>query len=133
MISDGKIHQLYETAKAASRSSYSPYSTFPVGAAALTSDGSVYCGANVENASYGLTICAERVAVCTAVSAGKKDIVAIAVYGGKNGVAPCGACRQFLAEFGSDIMVVYMRDEELVTQPIYALLPDSFSKEELPG
>jgi len=131
MISNMKINELYENAKQASNNSYSPYSEFPVGAAVLTRDGSVYLGTNVENASYGLTICAERVAVCNAIAAGKRNIRAVAIYGGKTGVAPCGACRQFIAEFGSAVVVVYSHNGNIVVQPIHRLLPDSFTKEEL--
>ena len=131
MISKEKIHELYEKAKEISRNTYSPYSKFPVGAAVLTSDGSVYLGTNVENASYGLTICAERVAICNAVTEGKKNITTIAIYAENGDATPCGACRQFISEFGSDIEVVYSCKGELVSQQISSLLPASFSRKEL--
>lgn len=83
---------------------YAPYSEFPVGAAVLTKSGKVFVGCNVENATYPLTICAERVAIANAVSAGHTDIVAIAVVTDEHpGAAPCGACRQVIYEFGKAI------------------------------
>lgn len=92
---------LLEAAKSAAQYSYSPYSGFRVGAALLCADGNVYTGVNVENASYGLTNCAERSAVFSAVSSGKKDFTAIAIYSPDSTlpVPPCGACRQVLSEF----------------------------------
>jgi len=87
--------------------SYAPYSQFHVGAALLSADGRVFTGANVENASLGLTMCAERVALGAAISAGVRSIVAIAVAGeGPSGIMPCGACRQALAEFSRSAIVV---------------------------
>jgi cytidine deaminase len=87
--------------------SYAPYSQFNVGAAILTADGRIFTGANVENASLGLTMCAERVALGAAISAGVRSIVAIAVAGeGPGGILPCGACRQALAEFSRSAVVV---------------------------
>src|SRR5689334_19893531 len=94
--------QLIETAKQAAEKAYAPYSRFPVGAALLTSSGEIITGVNVENVSYGLTICAERSAVATAISQGHLQFEAIAVWAPEklNGaVTPCGACRQVLAEF----------------------------------
>jgi cytidine deaminase len=92
---------LIEAAKSAAEHSYSPYSCFRVGAALLCTDGTVFTGTNVENASYGLTNCAERSAVFSAVSSGYKDFAAIAVYSpdSTEPVPPCGACRQVLSEF----------------------------------
>jgi len=84
---------------------YAPYSNFLVGAALLTVDGSVFVGCNVENASYGLAICAERNAITTAVATGKQDFVAIAVAATPL-ASPCGACRQFIFEFGDDIQII---------------------------
>ena len=99
--------ELVKLALGARKNAYAPYSGFLVGAAILCSDGSVFCGANVENASYSLTCCAERNALFAAVSAGKREFEAIAVVGGKEGdisefCPPCGACRQALSEFSSD-------------------------------
>jgi len=94
-------NDLMEQARQASKNTYSPYSGFPVGAAILTSDGKVFTGTNIENRSFGLTICAERSAICSAVSAGATGISAVAVYCPKADypVSPCGACRQVISEF----------------------------------
>ena len=92
---------LIARAAAAARTAYAPYSRFPVGAAAVTADGTIFTGSNVENASYGLTVCAERVAVWTAAAAGSRRILRIAIVaGGARPAWPCGACLQVLAEFG---------------------------------
>lgn len=93
--------------------SYAPYSSFKVGAALLCSDGKVYTGCNVENAAYGETVCAERVAIFKAVSEGQRDFTAIAIAGGdlECGATPCGSCRQVLAEFcGDDLVVLAAKD-----------------------
>jgi cytidine deaminase len=95
------IVMLLGRARLAATSSYSPYSKFPVGAAVLTKSGKVFTGCNVENASYGLTICAERNAVFQAVAAGETEIERVAIYTPTyNPTAPCGACRQVINEFG---------------------------------
>jgi cytidine deaminase len=96
-----EIDALFALALEASRASYSPYSRFSVGAALLCSDGSVVTGTNVENRSFGLTICAERSALTAAVSAGKRSfsMIAIATPDAEYPVSPCGACRQVLSEF----------------------------------
>ncbi|MCA1949666.1 MAG: cytidine deaminase [Treponema sp.] len=95
------MEQLYEKARKAAEASYSPYSHFRVGAALLCDDGTVFTGTNVENRSFGLTICAERSAVVAAVSAGKRRFVALAIAtpDSVDPVGPCGACRQVLSEF----------------------------------
>jgi len=100
-----KYDDLIVLAKRARRKAYAPYSRFPVGAALLTESGKVYTGCNVENASSGLTICAERVAVFKAVSEGERDLQAIAVVT-ESGSSPCGTCRQVLSEFAEDMDVV---------------------------
>jgi cytidine deaminase len=92
---------LVAAAAKARRNAHAPYSKFRVGAALLTATGKVFTGVNVENASYGLTICAERVAVGAAVSAGERRLVAIACVAPSADLSPCGACRQVLAEFGN--------------------------------
>ena len=86
--------------------SYVPYSRFPVGAALEGTDGTVYTGCNVENASLGLTICAERNACTTMIAQGERRIAAVAIYGGEKGgeAAPCGACRQFMLEFADEAL-----------------------------
>src|SRR5438045_9242771 len=100
-------NQLIEAATTARRSAYSPYSQFFVGAALITKTGKIYAGCNVENVSLGLTICAERSAIATAIAQGSKDFVAIAVVtAGKKPAMPCGACRQVLAEFNPSIKVL---------------------------
>jgi len=91
---------LMDKAKEASKTSYSPFSRFAVGAAILTSNGKIFQGCNVENSSFGLTICAERCAVFKAISEGEKEIIAVAIYSpNSDSCYPCGACRQVLYEF----------------------------------
>jgi cytidine deaminase len=97
--------KLLAAAKKVQRRAHAPYSKFHVGAALLTKSGKVYTGCNVENASYGLTICAERVAITKAVSEGHRQFKAIAVVAPSNALSPCGACRQVLAEFGDMVVV----------------------------
>jgi cytidine deaminase len=97
--------ELIAAAFEAQQRAYCPYSNFPVGAALRTAGGKIYHGVNVENASYGLTICAERVAVVAAVAAGNREFTAIAVAS-PGGASPCGACRQFLAEFSPSLPVL---------------------------
>src|SRR3954452_19801777 len=106
MMNEAAWQTLLAEAKAVSVRAYCPYSHFAVGAAVQTADGRVFAGCNVENASFGLTICAERNAIFQAVCAGARDIVAVAVYTPtKRPVSPCGACRQVIAEFGAaDVM-----------------------------
>ena len=131
MISKEKQKELLSLAEKATENSYSPYSDFPVGACALTKSGKLFTGTNVENASYGLTICAERVAVCKAVTSGHRDIVAVAIFTKNKSISPCGACRQFIAEFGEDIEIIYKKGSQFVSESINKLLPNSFCKKEL--
>ncbi|HEX5275897.1 MAG TPA: cytidine deaminase [Candidatus Rubrimentiphilum sp.] len=106
---------------------YAPYSGFHVGAALLVDGGEVFCGANVENASYGLAICAERSAATAAVSHGRRGFKAIAIVGADGaGTAPCGACRQFLSEFNARLPVVYATSEGYRITAVDQLLPDAF-------
>ena len=100
-----QFRKLIAAAKIAQRRAHAPYSKFRVGAALLTKSGKVYTGVNVENASYGLTICAERVAITKAVSEGHRQFKAIAVVAPSTNLSPCGACRQVLAEFGEMVVV----------------------------
>lgn len=123
-----KPRELMAEAEKARKSSYSPYSRFAVGAALLTGSGRVVRGCNVENASFGLSCCAERTAVFKAVSEGERDFVAIAVTAGPGrGSAPCGACRQVLDEFAPGIWV-HFRDARgsMVRRRLTALLADAF-------
>ena len=106
---------LLEEAKTASKNTYSPYSKFPVGACVLYESGNKYCGCNVENASYGLALCAERNAISSAIANGEKSkIKAIAIYSPKQKrCMPCGACRQWLSEFAQDNNTkIILEDEE---------------------
>ena len=120
---------LLKEARAVAKHAYAPYSHFKVGAALLMSDESVVLGCNVENASYGLSICAEKSAIVSMVSIGHMDPVAIAVAGGKSGAPcpPCGACRQILAEFNPDMLVVLESPNKIIVMSVNELLPLSFS------
>lgn len=124
--------QLLNFAKEISQNSYSPYSKFKVGAAILCEDNKVFCGTNIENVSYGLSICAERVAIFTAVSKGYKKIKAVAVYSKKGNVTPCGACRQVIMEFSKNADVIYnIEEDKFKVVKISSLLPKSFNKKTL--
>jgi cytidine deaminase len=101
-----EISELIQTARQAREKAYAPYSHFAVGAALLTSSGKVFTGCNVENISFGLTICAERAAVCAALAAGERHFKSIFICSdSKEPVSPCGACRQVLAEFADDMEI----------------------------
>ena len=120
--------QLIQEACVARQKAHTPYSHFGVGAALLTRDGVVYHGCNIENASYGLTNCAERTAIFKAVSEGAKNFTAIAIAAMEMPPWPCGACRQVLSEFCGDIRVLVSWGEDEVAQSsLSALLPHSFS------
>lgn len=131
-MADNQRDALLAAAAASRRQAYAPYSNYRVGAAVLADNGRVYSGANVENASYGLAICAERVAVFKAITDGGQRILAVAVAT-ENGGSPCGACRQVLVEFAGDIPVWLSDAAGAVRQTtLYALLPDHFGPEQLP-
>jgi cytidine deaminase len=122
---------LIAEAMKAREKAHAPYSRFAVGAALLAKSGRIYTGCNVENASYGLSTCAERVAVFKAVSEGERDFEAIAVVTEK-GVPPCGACRQVLMEFGEDIQVIVANGAgEYRVFALQELLPEAFTPEHL--
>jgi len=125
------VKKLIEKAKKARENAYAPYSNFKVGAAILTEDGDVYTGVNVENASFGLTICAERVALFKAVSDGKRSFKAVAVVADtEEPIPPCGACRQVLSEFGDmEVIMANLKGSVKITR-LKDLLPDSFKFEE---
>jgi cytidine deaminase len=127
------IQELIAAARKARECSYSPYSKFAVGAAVQTRDGQIFTGANVENASYGLTVCAERIAIFNAVTHYKRDIVAIAVVTEvEEPASPCGACRQVMAEFGVDIKVIIANTTgKYIETTVQELLPFSFDKNAL--
>jgi len=120
--------ELYQQAKAVMKFAYAPYSKFPVGAVLLTADGVMHTGVNVENASSGATICAERVACCKAISEGNKDFEAIAICSSEGLVWPCGICRQFMYEFNPEMKVIIGDDEDhLEVYELAELLPKGFS------
>lgn len=124
--------KLLAIARAARENAYAPYSSFLVGAALETADGTIVTGVNVENASYGLSICAERSAFVRAVSEGHRAFKQIAVAG-PDGVltSPCGACRQFMAEFDPGLPVTFSGTEGAVQTTLDALLPYSFGPNSL--
>lgn len=127
-----KQDKLISLAAEARKKAHAPYSNFAVGAALLAKSGRVYTGSNVENASYGLSVCAERVAVFKAVSEGERQFEALAVVT-ENGVTPCGACRQVLMEFGDDIQIIVA--DAAGHRRAFALtdlLPEGFTPEDLP-
>ncbi|MFX3624995.1 MAG: cytidine deaminase [Ectobacillus sp.] len=128
------IQLLINHALEARKQAYAPYSGFQVGAAILTKSGKVYFGCNVENASYGLTNCAERTAIFKAVSEGDMDIAAIAVVGDTDGpISPCGACRQVIAEFcdtDAPVILANIKGDFKVTS-IGELLPGGFSSKDM--
>ena len=125
--------ELIDLAKRATQNSYAPYSRFRVGAVLECEDGTLFGGCNVENAALGCTICAERAAVCAAVSAGKRSFTRIAVYADSaDYCAPCGTCRQVLHEFAPNIEVLCARaDGKYVSYRLPELLPLSFGGESM--
>ncbi|MHB8125623.1 MAG: cytidine deaminase [Desulfitobacteriaceae bacterium] len=126
--------ELISQARQVSEQAYVPYSHYPVGAAASFSSGKIYTGCNVENASYGLTICAERNAIFQAIAKGERQLENIAIYVPR-GIfpSPCGACRQVMREFALDCSIILINElgETKVTK-LSQLLPDSFGPEHLP-
>jgi len=129
--------ELVTMAEDAMTRAYAPYSGFQVGATLLCADGAVYTGCNIENAAYGPSVCAERVAFFTAVRDGKRDFKKIAVVGGPAGkirsfTHPCGVCRQVMREFCRDDFEILAFDgEQIRSATLIALLPDSFSPSDL--
>jgi len=126
------VTDLVARAREAMRNAWAPYSEFHVGAAIEAEDGRVFVGCNVESASYGLTICAERMALGAAVAAGARSLRRIAVTTEVDPpAAPCGACRQLLAEFGLKLEVLAVGPSTERRWTLGALLPDAFTKETL--
>jgi cytidine deaminase len=125
-------HALIDLANEARRRAYVPYSKYPVGAALRTKSGRLYTGVNIENAAYPHTMCAERVAIFKAVSEGETEFEVISVVT-NNGGSPCGGCRQVLAEFGLDTIVLMANGEgELVKEmTVRTLLPEAFTPKHL--
>jgi cytidine deaminase len=129
-LSPQERESLLAAARQALKRAHAPYSNFHVGAAVLTDQGEIFSGCNVENASYGLTNCAERSAIFTAVQDTKGDklvIRAVAVVNGNDvPCSPCGACRQVIAEFGRDAVIIFQGQKDLIEMSIQDLLPESF-------
>ncbi|EZQ03077.1 cytidine deaminase [Candidatus Acidianus copahuensis] len=126
-MTDPSDEELIEIALGASKNAYAPYSKLNVGAAILTEDGKVFSGCNIENSSYGLSICAERVAIFKAISEGYKKFKKIAVILSDNsGIMPCGACRQVLAEYGDIEIITLDQKGGIVKYKLSNLLPNSF-------
>ncbi|TCS83724.1 cytidine deaminase [Tepidibacillus fermentans] len=128
------VQELIQFAKEAREKAYVPYSKFQVGAAIRTKNNKIYKGANIENASYGLTNCAERTAIFKAVSEGDRDLEEIAVIADTEGpVSPCGACRQVMVEFFAPDAKVYLANlkGEVLETTVKELLPGAFKQEDL--
>ena len=120
---------LIEKAQEAMGNAYVKYSNFKVGAALLTKSGKIYTGCNIENSSYGATICAERVAMVKAISEGEREFEAIAVASDLKGFTyPCGICRQFLSEWGLDIKVITKSGDKVRVHAVGELLPEAFTE-----
>ena len=133
-IAPATLAAMKQSAAEAARHAYAPYSRFAVGAAVLSADGRIHTGANVENASFGLSICAERNAIFRAVADGARRIDAIVVYTPTAGATPpCGACRQVLAEFGADALVVCCSDDAAAERHyrLAELLPEAFGPQHI--
>lgn len=121
---------LLELARAASDKAYAPFSHYKVGAALLTKGGKVYTGVNIENSSFGATICAERTAFVKAISEGERKFEAIAIYGSDSEAVPCGICRQFMFEFAPELIVITAEDpQQLHIRSLDVLLPEGFRLE----
>lgn len=132
MLTKEQRTQLIEAARKTQPTAYAPYSKYNVGAALLTKSGKVYLGANIENAAYPTSICAERVAVFKAVSEGEREFAGIAVVT-RDGGTPCGSCRQVLAEFSLDAQVLIANEagDVVMEGSVLDLLPGAFGPENL--
>jgi cytidine deaminase len=118
---------MLHAARAAAKNAYAPFSEFKVGAAVLTANGRIFSGCNIENSSYGLTVCAERVAIFKAVSAGEREIKAVLVYADTaNLTPPCGACLQVISEFSENPEIVLANGRSAKTYRLKELLPFGF-------
>ncbi|MBE0684682.1 MAG: cytidine deaminase [Anaerolineaceae bacterium] len=133
-INEEQKETLIQAAIAVRHWAYVPYSHYPVGAAILTTSGKIYDGINVESAAFPTTMCAERVAIFKAVSEGERDFVAIAVVTDNAG-SPCGGCRQVMAEFGLETIVLIADGEGKISQEttVSGLLPGAFTPKDLPS
>jgi cytidine deaminase len=132
-ISDQTVQHLIDRAKATAQNAYSPYSKFRVGATILTSTGDMFSGCNVENASYGLTICAERNAIFQMVAEGQQKIQTLVIYTPtESPTSPCGACRQVINEFGPETRIISVCDgPERTDTTLDQLLPQAFGPKNL--
>lgn len=133
-MTDKNLKELILSAIACREKAYAPYSNFKVGAALLTKDNKIYCGCNVENASYGATNCAERTAIFKAVSEGYTYIKALAiVVDMENYIFPCGICRQVIQEFSDKdtIILIAKNENDYIIKSLEDILPQSFSKNDL--
>lgn len=134
-LDDATIERLIDAARAAASHAYVPYSRFPVGAAVLTASGEIVSGVNIENASSGLTVCGESVAVFTAAAQGHRELVAVAVSAPRApGTTPCGACRQVISEFRprkGELVVLLDHRDHVERVALSTLLPRSFGPEDL--
>ncbi len=133
-MTEDNINVLRREALSARARAHNPYSKYSVGAAVLTSDGRVFSGCNIENSSYGATLCAERVAIAKAVSEGAKILKEVLVVTDNSPPsAPCGMCRQFMSEFAAPDLVVHLTNPlgETSTHSFTALLPRAFTPEQL--
>lgn len=130
-----ELEQLLATARAAREKAYAPYSHYKVGAALRAASGKIYTGCNIENASYGATICAERVAACSAIAAGEKEFLTLAVVtDGPTPGPPCGMCRQFLAEFAPELPIILGNLQgDVVKGNLRDYLPQAFRGQFLGG
>ena len=128
-LDDARIDELVVKAWEARLNAYAPYSQFHVGSALIAADGRIFTGANVENASLGLSMCAERVALGSAIAAGVRSLAAIAIAAsGADGATPCGACRQALSEFNADLTVIRcLPDGTYKTMSLADLVPSAFT------
>lgn len=122
------INELIKTAREVQKNAYSPYSKFKVGAVLLTKENKVFSGVNVENASFGLTVCAERIAVFKAVSEGEREFAALVIVGsGEDYIYPCGACLQVIAEFSPEIKIIAANEKDEYREfTLRELLPQFF-------
>jgi len=132
-VMKNSFRKLIEEAAGARLNAYAPYSEFAVGSAVLTDNGSIFTGCNIENASFGLSICAERVAIFKAISSGSKTFKAIAIVGNTKGsCAPCGACRQVMIEFSPEMDVIMSNlHYDIKIKKVKELLPDAFQSQDM--
>lgn len=121
------VEDMIKLAKEAASRAYAPYSGFKVGAVLVAKSGNIYTGCNVENSSYGLTICAERTALFKAISEGDREFVHLVIYNDSEKVFyPCGACRQTLVEFSPEMKITIVNNDEMVEKKLSELLPEHF-------